>query len=76
MCKVGIPINSINKYIEKLDKTGYSYIILDYDKEKSKIIKKFEQYYKKMNAINIVNMSAILLPNLLTMCLFINSITF
>ena len=44
ICKVGIPINSINKYIEKLDKTGYSYIILDYDKEKSKIIKKFEQY--------------------------------
>ena len=47
ICKVGIPINSINKYIEKLDKTGYSYIILDYDKEKSKIIKKYEQYGEK-----------------------------
>ncbi len=35
VCKVGIPINSLEKYIEKLDKIKYSYIIYDYNKDKN-----------------------------------------
>ena len=35
-CKVGVPKTSIEKYKQKLDKIGYAYIILDYDKEKNK----------------------------------------
>ena len=34
ICKVGIPICSLDKYIEKLDKIKYAYVIYDYNKEK------------------------------------------
>lgn len=33
ICKVGIPVNSIESYLLKLDKIRYSYIIYDYDKK-------------------------------------------
>lgn len=32
VCKVGIPVIAIDKYIEKLDKTGYGYVIYNKDK--------------------------------------------
>ena len=41
MCKVGIPKSSIEKYIEKLNELNYKYIVLDYDKERKEIIKKY-----------------------------------
>ena len=37
MCKVGIPINSLDKYIEKLNKIKYSYVIYDFDKTKNEL---------------------------------------
>ena len=37
VCKVGIPVNSLEKYIDKLEKTMYSYVIYDYDKENNEI---------------------------------------
>ena len=39
-CKVGIPVNSIGKYIEKLNEIGYSYIIYDFlrDKQELKVV--------------------------------------
>ena len=43
VCKVGIPVTSIAKYMDRLDKSGYSYVIFDYDKTKhelKEIIKK------------------------------------
>lgn len=43
VCKVGIPVMSINKYIEKLDKIKYAYIIYEYDKEKTEL----KEQYKK-----------------------------
>lgn len=43
VCKVGIPVMSINKYIEKLDKIKYAYIIYKYDKEKTEL----KEQYKK-----------------------------
>ena len=43
VCKVGIPVMSINKYIEKLDKIKYAYIIYEYDKEKMEL----KEQYKK-----------------------------
>ena len=39
-CKVGVPKNSIEKYIKKLNELNYQYIVLDYEKEQNKIIKK------------------------------------
>ena len=35
VCKVGIPVNSLEKYKELLDKTKYAYVIYDYDREKT-----------------------------------------
>lgn len=37
MCKVGIPIIAIDKYIEKLHKTGYGYVIYNYNKDKTEL---------------------------------------
>lgn len=39
LCKVGIPKGSLEKYKQKLDELGYSYIVLDYGKDKNQIIK-------------------------------------
>ena len=37
ICKVGIPVNSLEKYVEKFNQMQYSYIIYDYDKQVIKI---------------------------------------
>jgi len=37
ICKNGIPVNSIQKFIPKLQKSGYSYKIYNYEKENNKI---------------------------------------
>ena len=37
-CKIGFPVNSLDKYIEKLNTIKYSYIIYDLDKEKDELI--------------------------------------
>lgn len=47
ICKVGVPKTSIEKYIEVLDKTGYGYIVFDYDKEKIEITKRYEKDGKR-----------------------------
>ena len=39
ICKVGVPVTAIDKYIEKLDKTTYSYVVYDYIKEKKELKK-------------------------------------
>ena len=38
-CKVGVPVNSIEKYIGKLKELKYSYTVYDYDKDKIELIK-------------------------------------
>ena len=38
-CKVGLPINSIGKYLKEIDKLKYGYVVYDYDKEKQELIK-------------------------------------
>ena len=37
VCKVGVPVTTIDKYVEKLDKTGYGYVIFNYDKDKTEL---------------------------------------
>lgn len=37
ICKVGIPINSLDKYIEKLNKIKYAYAIYDYNKQNKEL---------------------------------------
>ena len=55
MCKVGIPKNSIEKYIKKLDKLGYSYIVLDFNKENKTLTSIYSKQgkYKQCTLINI-----------------------
>ena len=55
MCKVGVPKGSIDKYIAKLDKIGYSYIIIDYNKELKKIIKISERQGKSIEETSCNN---------------------
>lgn len=38
ICKVGFPANSLEKYIEKLNKLNYSFIIYDIDNERNELI--------------------------------------
>lgn len=38
VCKVGMPVSMIEKYIEKINKTNYAYVIYNYDKEKIELI--------------------------------------
>jgi len=55
MCKVGIPKSSIEKYIKKLDQLGYSYIVLDFNKENKTLTSIYskEGEYKQCSLINI-----------------------
>lgn len=51
VCKIGIPKNSMHKYVGKLNKTEYGYVILDYDREKQEIIKICEKIGKGKSTI-------------------------
>ncbi|MGN1326604.1 MAG: hypothetical protein ACI4VQ_00740 [Clostridia bacterium] len=59
ICKVGIPANSLDKYIEKLDKIRYSYIIYDYDKENKELKIKHQKDGKK-NKITDKNINCLM----------------
>lgn len=41
VCKVGIPVTHTLKYLELIEKSGYSYILYDYDKETKKLKPKY-----------------------------------
>ena len=40
LCKIGIPISSIMKYVDLLEMSDYSFAIYDYDKETKRMIQK------------------------------------
>lgn len=46
-CKVGVPINSIDKYLEKIKKLGYAYHVYSVDKEKIELNLEKEHLGKK-----------------------------
>lgn len=54
-CKVGVPINVIDKYLEKIENLGYSYIVYNLDKEKEelKVVKEFKGKLNKTKKKNI-----------------------
>ena len=54
-CKVGVPIDYLNKYLEKIENLGYSYIVynLDREKENLKIIREFNGKPNKTKRKNI-----------------------
>lgn len=53
MCKIGIPITHILKYLKMLEEKQYSYILFDYNKESKTIEEKYK--YDGSNKIEIKN---------------------
>ena len=54
ICKIGIPINSLEKYIEKIENLGYSYIVYNFKKEEGlQEIKEFKGKANKEKNRNI-----------------------
>ena len=55
-CKVGVPVNSIEKYISKLKELRYGYVVYDYDKTNIELRKisegKCKENYVKNKNIN------------------------
>ena len=49
LCKVGIPVNYIIKYVDKLEEKGYSFSIYDYSREDKKINLEYSFDGKKCN---------------------------
>lgn len=47
MYKVGVPINSIQKYMKEIEKNKYAYIVYYYDKDKKSLTVKYEKDGKK-----------------------------
>ena len=51
VCKVGFPINSLEKYTKLIEETKYSYIVYNFDTEQGKLEKIKEYKGKKLNTI-------------------------
>ena len=62
LCKVGIPKNSIYKYLKQIEELGYACIILEYDKNNNELKKRYEKegkdkeiYLRDNNCNNCIN---------------------
>lgn len=62
ICKIGFPVNSLDKYVEKLNKTNYAYVIYDFDKEKVEL-KEIIRKKGKYNKAEVKNTNCILCGN-------------
>ena len=51
MCKVGFPISSLEKYIDKIQEKDYSYIVYYFDQQKEELEVLMEYKGKKKNEI-------------------------
>ena len=63
ICKIGFPVNSLDKYVEKLNKTNYAYVIYDFDKEKVEL-KEIIRKKGKHNKTEEKNTNCILCGNI------------
>lgn len=52
ICKVGVPENTIEKYVEKLNKLGLGYIVYDFDSSREELNVKYSKEGKYHNEIN------------------------
>ena len=52
ICKVGIPRNSIGKYIKEIEKLKYGYILYDYNSKNKRLL---ELSYKEVKKNKIMN---------------------
>ena len=42
ICKIGIPVSFVFKYLDLIEEDGYGYILYDYDKETKELIEKYK----------------------------------
>ena len=42
VCKVGIPVSFISKYLDIIEEDGYGYILYDYDKDTKELTEKYK----------------------------------
>ena len=63
MCKVGVPRDSLEKYLVKLKELKYAYIVYDYDKVQNELIKKYfangKYHYLEEKTINCLKCKGI-----------------
>lgn len=59
VCKVGVPLNSIDKYLEKIEELGYSYVVYKIDKEKEELTK-IKEYEGKLNKTKNKNINCLM----------------
>ena len=53
VCKIGIPVTYVLKYLELIENKGYSYILFDYDKNTKELIEKYKhEGNKEVEKIN------------------------
>lgn len=43
VCKVGIPVGSLEKYLKELEKLKYAYVVYDFDRANYELLKKYEK---------------------------------
>ena len=41
-CKVGVPVNSVLKYLDLIEEKGYGYVLYDYDKDAKELVCKYD----------------------------------
>ena len=58
-CKVGIPINSLEKYLEKIEKLNYSYYVYSIDREKAELTLE-KSYIGKKNRVKRKNINCLM----------------
>ena len=60
ICKIGIPLESLEKYLKQIEKLKYSYIVYDIDKTKRELIIVREYKGTKRNKIIDENINCLL----------------
>lgn len=67
ICKVGFPLNSIEKYTKLIEEKQYSYIVYNFDSEKGRleILKKFN--WKHKNEIQVERLNCYICTNTVKM---------
>ena len=59
ICKVGVPINSIDKYLEKIRNLNYSYVIYNFNKQEGSLTL-MQEYVGKPNGTKRNNINCLI----------------
>ena len=81
VCKVGMPVSFILKYLELIEEEGYGYVLYDYGKDSKELVEKYMQYMietiikmPRTEKFNIGNEFKTVMYKMLENILYINKI--